>query len=72
MKPYREQETINLSKQVEAKVPGELKTVTIPAGSEVTIVHVYGDDKNPLAYEIEYYWASEDTFALATLDACDI
>ena len=43
--------------------------ITIPAGSEGVVVHVYGPVSNPLGYEVEFELEDMGTGALATVEA---
>ena len=69
MSTFKEIDVIKLRRAVEADVIGEGRRSVIPAGAAGTVVLVHGPAANPTAYEIEFYIADSDSFALATVEA---
>jgi Domain of unknown function (DUF4926) len=69
MSTYKEIDVIRVRRSVEADVLGEHATFVVPSGSLGTVVLVHGPAAKPSAYEIEFYVAERDAFALATVDA---
>ncbi|WP_236720894.1 hypothetical protein [Paraburkholderia phytofirmans] len=68
----KENDTFQLSRPVEAELIGEHTAVTLPTGTTVAVVLVFGDPTSPEAYEIEAYLPETDRYALATIAARDI
>lgn len=69
---HRENDIIRLRQTVEADVIGQRKKITIPAHSEGVVVFVHGDPDQPTAYEVEFYVASQNVYALATLEPNEV
>jgi len=65
----KENDTFELSQPIEATVIGEQRAVVLSAGTLVTVVSVFGDPDDPVAYEIEAFLPKEDAYALATIEA---
>jgi hypothetical protein len=69
MSTFKEIDVIKLRRSVEADVIGEGKTIVVPSGSLGTVVLVHGPTAKPSGYEIEFYIADSDDFAVATVEA---
>ena len=69
MKQYHENEMIRLRESVIANVIGEHRSLSVPAGTEGSIVLVHGIPESPAAYEVEFYIQEQDCYALATIEA---
>ncbi|BCQ28290.1 hypothetical protein NK8_64790 (plasmid) [Caballeronia sp. NK8] len=72
MKTLQENDVFQLSAALEAQVIGDERNITIPAGSVVTVVAVFGDSDSPEAYEVEAYLPHLDAYALTTVSASDV
>lgn len=65
----REGDIVRCLESVEADVIGERCKVEIPARSTGAVVTVYEGSEGTEAYEIEFYVADQDSYALATISA---
>ena len=67
----RENEVVVLRDTVSARIVsgGEIE---VAEGATGTIVTIYGNPKNPLACEVEFFLADLGKFALATVDATQL
>lgn len=65
----QENDVIRLREPITAEVIGERRSLVIPAGTAGAVVLVHGSPSKPQAYEVEFYVASEDCYALATIEA---
>jgi hypothetical protein len=72
MTTYHENNLIVLRSSKTVDVVGDGRSLTIPAGSTGTVVLVHGDVSQPVAYEVEFYIAEHDCYALATLEAKEL
>ncbi|WP_213308495.1 hypothetical protein [Paraburkholderia sacchari] len=72
MNAMNENDSFRLTRPVEAEVIGEHTAVTLPAGTTVTVVLVFGDPVSPEAYEVEAYLPETNTYALATIPAREV
>ena len=72
MSVMKENDTFVLSKTTEATVIGERRMVLLPAGTQVTVVVVFGDSNAPVAYEVEAYLPRENLYATATVEVRDV
>jgi hypothetical protein len=72
MKILKENDSLSLLKPVSGEVIGEHRKIVLPIGTIATVVLVYGDPNQPMAYEIEAHISEQDCYALATVEATDI
>ena len=69
MSTFKEIDVIRLRRSVEADLLGQPGRHLVPSGSVGTVVLVHGPAAEPSAYEIEFYIAERDAFALASVEA---
>jgi hypothetical protein len=69
---YKDGDKIVLTKSISADVIGEQRKLDLPAGTIASVVVVYGDPNQPVAYEVEAYVEEHDCYVLATVDVADL
>jgi hypothetical protein len=72
MTAMKENDTFGLTKAVDATVVGEHESVVLAPGTVVTVVLVFGDPDEPVAYEVEAFLPESEKYALATIEASDL
>lgn len=72
MKIFNENDVLKINKNLIGVSISEPLEITIPHGSIATIVHIYGNNEKPDAYEIEVYMPHIDKYVLATIKASDL
>lgn len=69
MTVFAENDVVRVLSPFESDVIGERRSVVVPGGSVGTVVLVLGAPTCPCAYEIEFFIAEQNCYALATVDA---
>lgn len=73
MNSFKEIDAVRIKRPIEAWVFGDPnRYIFFPEGSEGTVVFVYGDEANPIAYEVEFSINEPLGTALATLKANEV
>jgi hypothetical protein len=72
MKIFNENDVLKINKNLIGIRISDPLEITIPQGSIATIVHIYGTNEKPDAYEIEVYIPKLDKYVLATVKATDL
>jgi hypothetical protein len=72
MKIFNENDVVKVNKNLIGISISESLEITIPEYSIATIVHIYGNNAQPDAYEIEVYIPSTEQYVLATVKPTDL
>lgn len=72
MKTFNENDVVKVNKNIIGLSIEESIEVSIPNGTIVTIVHIYGKPEQADAYEIEAYLSEIDKCILATVKIIDL
>ena len=62
----RENDVFVLEEPLQASIIGNHDAVMLPVGTVVTVVHVFGEESSPQAYEVEAFLSDINAYALAT------
>lgn len=72
MHNFKEGDSVRLLAGREADVIGESRKLRLPAGSLASVVLVYGDARNPEAYELEAHVIEQDCYVLLTVVTSEV
>jgi len=69
MKIFKENDVIQINRTIEAQVIGEERSLPVVNGAIGTVLLIYGEANNPVAYEVEFFIKNQDCYVLATVEA---